>query len=258
MPYPNTGAPEWAAAQATPWNSVNEAAFIFDAFASRSIVEDRDLTAPPVSCANGARYLIAATATGAWATHDGELAIAIGANASNGWYFADVARHGNQLFVRDEDLLIEHNGSAWVTAPGGVSSLNDLTDVDAPTPTGGDVLTFVGGDWIAAAPALSLPAVATDADDYTVLAAHNNLYIRLTGAAAKSITVQDDATEPLPANGEWHFRNVGAGDATFAPAGGVTIHAPVGGSLVVEQGGTVTLKRVAADEFDLIGVTAAP
>lgn len=100
----------------------------------------------------------------------------------------------------------------------------------------------------------SLPVVATDADDYTVLAADVNKYIRLTSASAKDIFVQDDATEALPANGEWHFRNVGAGDATFDDTD-VTIHAPAGGTLVVPQGGTVTLKRVATDEFDLFGVT---
>lgn len=163
MPYPNTGAPEWAASQASPWNSVNEAAFIFDAFASRSIIEDRDLTAPPVSCANGARYLIDAAATGLWATHDGELAIAVGANASNGWYFADVANHGNQLFVRDEDLLIEYDGGAWVTAPGGVSVLDDLTDVDAPAPGNGDALRFNSGsgEWQAVADPFALDTDGT-------------------------------------------------------------------------------------------------
>lgn len=163
MPYPNTGAPEWAASQASPWTSVNEAGFIFDAFAARSIIEDRDLTAPPGSCANGARYLVDATATGLWAGHDGELAIAIGANASNGWYFATVAHHGVQLFVRDEDLLIEYDGAAWVTAPGGVSVLNDLTDVDAPAPGNGDSLRFNSGsgEWEAVADGFTLDTDAT-------------------------------------------------------------------------------------------------
>ncbi len=147
MTFPNTGAPEWGAAQASPWATVNEAGYIWDAFASRSIIEDRDLTAPPGSCANGARYLIDTPATGFWAGHDGELAIALGTNASNGWYFADVAFHGNQLFVRDEDLLIENDGAVWNTAPGGVSSMDDLTDVDAPVPATGDLLIFNGSEY---------------------------------------------------------------------------------------------------------------
>lgn len=148
MTFPNTGAPEWGAAQASPWATVNEAGYIWDAFASRSIIEDRDLTAPPGACANGARYLIAATATGVWATHDGELAIALGTNASNGWYYADVASEGTQLFVRDESLLIEYDGAAWVTAPGGVSIMNDLTDVIAATPASGDILRYNGSEYV--------------------------------------------------------------------------------------------------------------
>ena len=147
MTLPNTGAPEWGAAQATPWFTQNQAARILDAFASRSIVEDRDLTAPPGSCADGDRYLVATGPTGLWSGKAGLLAIALGTNAANGWYFATVAHHGNQLFVRDEDLLIEHNGSAWVTAPGGVSDLNDLTDVNAPTPSAGDMLIYSGSEY---------------------------------------------------------------------------------------------------------------
>lgn len=67
------------------------------------------------------------------------------------------------------------------------------------------------------------------------------------------------ASSPLaaPANGEWHLRNVGAGDATISPVVGVTVNLPTGGSLVIPQGGTVTLKRVAADERDLFGLVTA-
>jgi hypothetical protein len=110
-----------------------------------------------------------------------------------------------------------------------------------------------------AAPAAlsSTSVVMTDADDYTVLSAHDTRYIRLTGAGAKNIVVELNSTEALPDNGEWHFRNVGAGDATFVPAGGVTINPPAGGSLVIPQDGTATLKRVAVDEFDLMGLTVA-
>lgn len=100
-------------------------------------------------------------------------------------------------------------------------------------------------------------AVTNDANAaYTLLAADKSKYRRMTNAAAKTITVQDDATEPQTLGDEWHFRNVGAADLTFAPDAGVTINAPAGGSLVVPQGGTVTLKNVDVDEFDLLGVTS--
>lgn len=98
-------------------------------------------------------------------------------------------------------------------------------------------------------------SVQTEAGNYTVVPGDMGNYIRLTSAAAKNITIEADATTALPTNGEWHFRNAGAGDATVDPSGGVTVNAPAGGSLVVSEGGVVTLKRVGVDEFDLIGQT---
>jgi len=99
--------PDWAAAQATPWNNHNASLRMLEA-AVRGLVLDRDLTAPPGSCADGATYLVDATATGAWAGHDGEMAVAVGANAVNGWLFVAVATEGAILFVDDEDLRIEY------------------------------------------------------------------------------------------------------------------------------------------------------
>ncbi|WP_257556397.1 DUF2793 domain-containing protein [Sphingobium sp. CFD-2] len=113
MTLPRTGAAEWVASQASPWDTVNLMARLLDAGACRFLIEDRDLTAPPGSCADGACYLVKATATGTWAGHDGKLAVAIGANASNGWQFITVAVEGMKLYVRDENLEITHDGSAW-------------------------------------------------------------------------------------------------------------------------------------------------
>jgi hypothetical protein len=112
---------------------------------------------------------------------------------------------------------------------------------------------FNGAKWAVMANATAV--VATDADDYTLLPDDNGKYIRLTDAAAKDINIQEEATTALPANGEWHFRNDGAGDATVVPAGAVVVNIPYGGTLIIPEGGTATIKRVAADEFDLIGVT---
>jgi hypothetical protein len=141
---PNVGAPEWDAAQATPWLTTNKALRIFDAFSAYSIIEDRDLTAPPGACADGARYLLPAAGVlgGAWLSHNGQLAIAMGANASNGWLFAVVALEGVFLFVRDENLQIRHDGAAWQPKPDDVAFLNDLVDVDTTGLADGFVLKW--------------------------------------------------------------------------------------------------------------------
>lgn len=107
-------------------------------------------------------------------------------------------------------------------------------------------------------------AAAIYADVATVSAGSNNLlasqagkYLRFTDASAKTLTVQPDATEPMPENGEWHIRCVGSGDLTLVEGSGVTINPPNGGTLDVPSGGTVTLKWVAVDEYDLLGQTVA-
>lgn len=100
------------------------------------------------------------------------------------------------------------------------------------------------------------PVVTTAGTNHNLIAEDAGTYRRFTSGSAKTLTVEDDATEPLSDNSEYHGRNVGTGDLTIIEgASSVTINVPFGGTLVVPQGGTFTLKRVAVDEFDLFGVT---
>jgi hypothetical protein len=92
---------------------------------------------------------------------------------------------------------------------------------------------------------------------YNLLAADAGKYLRATNAGTKTFTVQDDADEAQPAHGEWHIRNAGAGDLTLVEDTAVTINVPFGGTLVLSQGMSATLKRVATDEYDLLGQTVA-
>lgn len=101
-------------------------------------------------------------------------------------------------------------------------------------------------------------AVETISDaDTNLLDTDAGKYLRFTNAAAKTLTVQAEATLALPANGEWTIRNVGAGDLTLVEDTGVTINPPNSGTLVIPEGGTASLKRVAEDEFDLMGQVIA-
>jgi len=96
------------------------------------------------------------------------------------------------------------------------------------------------------------------AANYDVLAVDNTKYTRMTLAGPKTFTVQPDADEALPANGEWHIRNAGAsGDITIVQETGVVVNPPNGGTLVMSPGMTATLKRVAINTFDLLGQTVS-
>lgn len=100
--------------------------------------------------------------------------------------------------------------------------------------------------------------VADSGTTYTVLAADASVYRRMTATTAKTVTVGPESGEALPANYEQHFDNDGAGTITFVAGSGVTIKPPADGSLIVPQNGVVTLKRLAANTFRLIGITEAP
>lgn len=81
--------------------------------ASYFVVKDRDLSSPPGSPTAGDAYLVASSATGAWAGHDGKIAM----YTEGGWIFAST-RPGIAVYVLDEDGLLVRNAadSAWRTA----------------------------------------------------------------------------------------------------------------------------------------------
>ena len=104
-----------------------------------------------------------------------------------------------------------------------------------------------------------VPATAeTEASASDTLAqADAGKYRRWTNTGAKVLNVATNATAAIVTGSEFHIRNAAAsGDLTITPAGGVTINPPKGGSLLLEPGDTVTLKKVATDTWDLFGSTA--
>ncbi len=222
MTTPRIGAPELATSQANKEETVNEIVRYLEAGGGSFFnIFNKGTTAPPGSPTDGMVQIVGNSATGAWSGFTaGNFALYI----ENSWVEI-AAQEGSFAYDQSTDRLLKNNGGGGLTA------------------------------WVVFGTTLN--PVLTDANDYTLLAIDVGKYIRLTGAGTKDIIIQDDATEPLPANGEWHIRNVGAGDATIDDTD-VTVNVPAGGTLVIPQGGTVTLKRVATDEFDLFGqVTAA-
>lgn len=80
-----------------------------DTFHGLSIISDA-LTAPPGSPSDGDIYIPKATATGAWATHEGKIA----AYQDGTWYFYAVVAGLRALFVNHGDFRL-YDGSAWGT-----------------------------------------------------------------------------------------------------------------------------------------------
>lgn len=101
------GLPLIAAAQAQKHVTHNEALVTLDALAQICVI-DRDLSGPPVSPAEGDRYIVAASAGGAWTGHDGALALCLDGD----WRF-HTPRAGWVVYIVDEDVLAVHDGTAW-------------------------------------------------------------------------------------------------------------------------------------------------
>jgi Protein of unknown function (DUF2793) len=102
--------PYLEAAQAQKHITHNEALRALDALVMLTVL-DRDLTAPPGSPIEGARYIVKPVGTGAFAGHNHAIAHFI----DGAWTF-----HAPQLgwlcYVADENLFAIWNGVAWATA----------------------------------------------------------------------------------------------------------------------------------------------
>ena len=112
---PNLSLPYIMAAQSQKHVTHNEAIRALDAIVQLAVL-DRDLTAPPGSPADGARYIVGASPTGAWSGHAGNVA----AYQDGAWmFYAPV--EGWIAWVGDEDAAVVWDGSAWsaLTTGGG-------------------------------------------------------------------------------------------------------------------------------------------
>ncbi|UQY33611.1 hypothetical protein K8U54_18080 [Pseudomonas fulva] len=83
------------------------------------------------------------------------------------------------------------------------------------------------------------------------------LYCRLTAPSATTFTIPANSSQPIPIGAEVTLRRASNANLTIAAASGVVINPPAGGTLVMTQNMTATLKKVATNEWDLIGQTVA-
>jgi hypothetical protein len=151
---PRLGITQLEEDQALPEVVVNEGTRILEAFGNATHFKSRTTTAQPGSPSDGDVYLLPGSSTGTdWAGHDGEIAIFI----NTGWVFRD-AKEGFIAWVDDTDDLIAFDGTNWIDV-NATPDLDDIGDVNAPSPTVGQVLTWddTPGEWVAA----DLPAAGS-------------------------------------------------------------------------------------------------
>lgn len=116
--------------------------------------------------------------------------------------------------------------------------------------------SLLGSGNVAVAPAPA-PVITDATTARTAALAEAGGYVRWTNTAAKAYTVPPQATVAWAADTELHGRNCATGNLTLTPGAGVTLNAPYLGTLVVPPGGAYTLKRGAADVWDVLALTVA-
>lgn len=182
-------------------------------------VADRDLTTPPGSPTNGAAYIPAATATGAWAGQENKIAYWL--SAANAWTFVTPSA-GWQVWVTDEDKFYQYNGSSWVARPAGAGGY-------AP--------------------------VSTDSNtSISLTTTHAGVYLRTTADSAVTVDVPPQSSETWADDTEIHIEQGGAGAVSFTPGSGVTINKlSTYNAKIAGQYGVATLKRTASNTWTLFG-----
>jgi hypothetical protein len=117
---PNLALPLIEAAQAQKHVTHNEALLRLDAQVQLA-VKSRALAAPPATPADGDRYLVAASPTGAWSGHAGEIAY----REAGVWRFA-APKAGWRLWVEAEAVFLVFDGAAWID----LQAIDELQNMD--------------------------------------------------------------------------------------------------------------------------------
>lgn len=168
-----------------------------------------------------------------------------GSPADGDVYIIPAAATGAQWATFSEnDIAIFRDGTWYAYAPveGVIANVSGILEEFT-----------TGGGWAALSGSGIAPVVTESGTNLDATDANYGNYTRFTNAGTK--TYSFDSTESYVIGTEYHGRNVGAGDLTISEVGTFVMNEPAGGTLVIPQGGTFTVKIVGAAEADLFGVT---
>jgi hypothetical protein len=177
---------------------------------------------------------------------------------------------GMVTYLRDTNQVEKYTGAAFVPVSDAIA-LDDLTDVDASSPTDGQVLTYnnTSGDWEAANPAVTAtefsdledkvealeeqPANDQTGATYTLQLSDAGKLVTLSNAAAITLTVPTNATAAFQTGQRIDLVQLGAGQVTVDPAAGVTVNSKDANDKLAAQYSAASLVYRGSDVWLLIG-----
>jgi hypothetical protein len=163
-------------------------------------------------------------------------------------------------------FLIQYwDGSAWISlgdrspAPWetGVAQsfkINGIPlDFLEEAPSNGSLYGRINGEWLK----INAEVVSVNTTSYNLASTDTFQYRRFTNAGTKTLNIRTNTDHSMPSDGEWYIYNAVGAALNITPAVGVTVNAPAGGSLTVPLNGTIRIKRVAVDVYDVFGDTVS-
>ncbi len=204
------GLPFLEAAQAQKHVTVNEALRRLDALVQLA-VKSRVLAAPPSMPAEGDRYIVAGSASGAWAGAEGSIA-----SWTDGAWIFFTPGNGWRAWDESAGAFVFYNGAGWAAEPGG--SGGDVAGLTSAH----DAETAFG---ILEADHMIVSGTANDTsfmipDRAIVLGVTGRVVTAITGATSWNVGVAADASRYATGIG------VEAGSTLLGPSGPVTYWSP--------------------------------
>lgn len=179
------------------WTAKLNAAFdALDVLVQATIINMSTAT-PPASPSNGDAYIVAASPTGAWTGHAGQIAAYI----RGAWAFIS-ARNGWRVNNQADGFSYAFNGSAWILSGGGGGG-------STPPPVNPQTVT-------------AYTLALSDAPSSSA----NAGIVTMNNAAANSVTVPANSTVGFPVGTQIQISQLGAGQTSIVAASGVTVLTP--------------------------------
>jgi len=179
MTTPNLALPYLAAAQAQKHVTVNEALDHLDGLVQLSVISS-SLAAPPVAPTEGERYIIAASATGAWAGWDGSVA-----HYSGGAWLKLVPKVGWIAWDQVAGGVLAWTGSAWSRLDVAMGLLVRATTVQVCAGTAGSAIEMATvEELLSGLTGVSVASTIVIPDRAIVLAVSTRTVTTITGATS--------------------------------------------------------------------------
>jgi hypothetical protein len=150
--------------------------------------------------------------------------------------------------------LGDRSPAPWATTTTQTFKINGIPlDVLEEAPANGSLYGRKDGEWFK----INSEVVSDNTTTSNLDATQTFQYRRYINAGTKILNIRANVDHPMPADGEWYIYNANGAALTITPAVGVTVNAPAEGSLIVPLNGTVRIKRIAVDVYDVFGDTVS-